>query len=181
MKYVINEEQTLSNIADAIRTKTGSTSPIAIQDIPQAIIDIDIGGSGGTHEVNFTLDDFSIVTGSLGEYGSYNNPFAQIPNSEDETVVAKYDEVIEYFSAGYQVQINILDENNNKTYSGMVTDIFDYDSEIRYMGVVNWNSIECGVEGAGFVAMIHIIDSLDVHINYPFIATKGYVFSYEGT
>lgn len=60
-KYVI-DSSTLTSIADAVRTKGGTTAPIVVSDIPTAIANLPSGGGGG-----LTAEDLTF-SGDLGEY-----------------------------------------------------------------------------------------------------------------
>jgi hypothetical protein len=51
-----------TNIANAIRAKTGSTEPIIAEDFPSAIEAIPIGGSGGE---NINLDEEMVAQDAL--------------------------------------------------------------------------------------------------------------------
>lgn len=60
-KYVI-DSSTLTSIADAVRTKGGTTDPIVVSDIPTAIANIPSGGGGG-----LTAEDLTF-SGNLTPY-----------------------------------------------------------------------------------------------------------------
>ena len=53
-KYVI-DSSTLTSIADAVRTKGGTTEPIVVSDIPTAITNLPSGGGGDLPEEAFVL------------------------------------------------------------------------------------------------------------------------------
>ena len=53
-KYVI-DSSTLTSIADAVRTKGGTTEPIVVSDIPTAIANIPSGGGGDLPEEAFVI------------------------------------------------------------------------------------------------------------------------------
>ena len=53
-KYVI-DSSTLTSIADAVRTKGGTTEPIVVSDIPTAITNLPSGGGGDLPEKAFTI------------------------------------------------------------------------------------------------------------------------------
>ena len=53
-KYVI-DSSTLTSIADAVRTKGGTTDPIVVSDIPTAITNLPSGGGGDLPEEAFTI------------------------------------------------------------------------------------------------------------------------------
>ena len=53
-KYVI-DSSTLTSIADAVRTKGGTTDPIVVSDIPTAITNLPSGGGGDLPEEAFVL------------------------------------------------------------------------------------------------------------------------------
>ena len=53
-KYVI-DSSTLTSIADAVRTKGGTTDPIVVSDIPTAIANIPSGGGGDLPEEAFVI------------------------------------------------------------------------------------------------------------------------------
>ena len=53
-KYVI-DSSTLTSIADAVRTKGGTTDPIVVSDIPTAIANLPSGGGGDIPEEAFTI------------------------------------------------------------------------------------------------------------------------------
>ena len=53
-KYVI-DSSTLTSIADAVRTKGGTTEPIVVSDIPTAITNLPSGGGGDLPEEAFVI------------------------------------------------------------------------------------------------------------------------------
>ena len=53
-KYVI-DSSTLTSIADAVRTKGGTTDPIVVSDIPTAITNLPSGGGGDLPEEAFVI------------------------------------------------------------------------------------------------------------------------------
>lgn len=184
MKYMVNPKPSIDNIGNAIREKLNTSTTYTIDQMPDAIRSIGGSGessSGGTHTVNFSLEtDYNGDGGSIDEYGFYYNPF--ISAQDSETAIAKFDEVIEYFAAGYQVEISLYDHYANQTHYGVVTQIFDHsDSPGIYTCIDSWNSKEYEVSGEGFIAMIHLTNGAGSYINFPLVATKGMVVGRGGT
>ena len=184
MKYMINPKSSIDSIGEAIREKLNTNTQYTIEQMPEAIRSINDnsgGSSGGTHTVNFSLEtDYNENSGSIDEYGLSYNPF--ISAQDSETAIAKFDEVIEYFAAGYQVKISLYNHHENQTHYGVVTQIFDHsDSPGIYKCIDSWNSKEYEVSGEGFIAMIHLTDGAGRYINFPLVATKGMVVERGGT
>lgn len=78
-KYVI-DSSTLTSIADAVRTKGGTTDPIVVSDIPTAITNLPSGGEpviteltvtqNGTYTASDGVDGYSPVTVNVPQDGS---------------------------------------------------------------------------------------------------------------
>lgn len=78
-KYVI-DSSTLTSIADAVRTKGGTTDPIVVSDIPTAIANLPSGGNpviteltvtqNGTYTASDGVDGYSPVTVNVPQDGS---------------------------------------------------------------------------------------------------------------
>lgn len=78
-KYVI-DSSTLTSIADAVRTKGGTTEPIVVSDIPTAITNIPSGGDpviteltvtqNGTYTASDGVDGYSPITVNVPQDGS---------------------------------------------------------------------------------------------------------------
>ena len=78
-KYVI-DSSTLTSIADAVRTKGGTTEPIVVSDIPAAITNLPSGGEpviteltvtqNGTYTASDGVDGYSPVTVNVPQDGS---------------------------------------------------------------------------------------------------------------
>ena len=78
-KYVI-DSSTLTSIADAVRTKGGTTEPIVVSDIPTAIANLPSGGEpviteltvtqNGTYTASDGVDGYSPVTVNVPQDGS---------------------------------------------------------------------------------------------------------------
>lgn len=115
--YSINPEQDIIAIADAIRSKNGSSNTYKVNEMPEAIRRIG-GESGGTVEAHvmtfdFTQDDLDYTI---------NYPDATTgDNSEnfDSFYISAqhFNEIIEYYSAGYRVEIQPNSNNNSLKYT----------------------------------------------------------------
>lgn len=57
MRYLLNKESSIKAIANAIRSKTGSTDNLTVANMPEAISNISGGGSGNLLSIN--IDDYS--------------------------------------------------------------------------------------------------------------------------
>lgn len=78
-KYII-DSSTLTSIADAVRTKGGTTDPIVVSDIPTAITNIPSGGNpviteltvtqNGTYTASDGVDGYSPITVNVPQDGS---------------------------------------------------------------------------------------------------------------
>ena len=64
-KYVI-DSSTLTSIADAVRTKGGTTEPIVVSDIPTAITNLPSGGGGDLPE------EALVISGDCNYRFAYN-------------------------------------------------------------------------------------------------------------
>lgn len=182
MKYVLNKESTITSIINAVEEKSGEED-VSIKDVANIIANLPSGG-GGVHEINCTTDDFYFHIGGINRDGYMCNPIAILPDptaENYETVLALYNEVIEYVAAGYQVQLNITDNYDDTTVTGTVIDIFDYDSEVTYLTRNYWADDQNGIMGAGFIATIISTDYSNNTISFPLLVTKGTVSSHGGT
>lgn len=117
MRYVVNTEASITAIADAIRAQTGSSEEMTVAEMPTEIASI---SGGGVHTVNVngndcSFHDFDPTNGGLGSF--------QASSSQ----ASVFNEIIEYFAAGYQVVINLT--YNNKTYDCFVFDIYNHEDD----------------------------------------------------
>lgn len=162
MVYVISTEQSITDIADAIRDKTGSSDPISIPDMPYAIESI---SGGGVYEVNINGNNCSYHTMILDSYGDFKE-------SGDQG----FDEVLEAFASGYQVVVHLT--YANQTYDCVVADIFDFDEQADFFypegGVTRFT-------GAGFLALSRNIDQYGGYniIVMSFFCNEAVVSSYH--
>lgn len=112
-KYVI-DSSTLTSIADAVRTKGGTTDPIVVSDIPTAIANIPSGGGDLFTKEDFT---FSGDLNSFNDGGSMDSLLTKAKNAnllsfKDVTILnnsfgnSKFDfEGVEMHLAGDQVSM----------------------------------------------------------------------------
>lgn len=166
MVYVISTEQSITDIADAIRDKTGSSDPISIPDMPTAIESI---SGGGVYEVN--------INGNNCSYHEIETNWNDVPIYGDfkENGDQNFDEVIEAFASGYQVIVHLT--YNNHTYDGVVWDVFDHSTLTEYYypegGITRFT-------GAGFLAGCKISDnSAKDLLTLSFFCNEAVVSSYH--
>ena len=76
-KYVI-DSSTLTSIADAVRTKGGTTDPIVVSDIPTAIANIPSGGGGDLPEEAFTISGDCEYLNYNGHWDWFFNKYGNI-------------------------------------------------------------------------------------------------------
>ncbi len=142
MRYVVNNEQSIIDIADAIREKLEIQDPISIPDMPDYIESI---GGGGVYEVNINGNNCSFHNmDDTGKYGDFKENGDQ-----------GFDGVLEAYASGYQVIVHLT--YANQTYDCVVSDIFDFDtgSDFYYPdgGITRFSS------GTGFMALCRKLDS----------------------
>ena len=102
MKYVVNSEQSIIDIADAIRAKTGSQDSLTVADMPSAITSI-TGGGGSAMTKTYT---FSLENEIETQMGSFDVWSTCIATPTDNATKAKMQELIEYDAAGYDITVN---------------------------------------------------------------------------
>ena len=122
-KYVI-DSSTLTSIADAVRTKGGTTEPIVVCDIPTAITNLPSGGGGDLPEEAF------VISGDC-EYLNYNGHWDWFFNKYGNKILLQPTAVtswmknsgIENFQANAEVKTNAFFcyMNNLKIVSGKIT------------------------------------------------------------
>lgn len=109
-KYVIYPEQSIKDISEAIKEKRGIASDrnFTVSQMPAAIRAINSGGgssSGGAHRMTFDIfTDYSNLSGDERDCDG-----SHVFISEEH-----YNEILEYYAAGYQV---IITSSNNGAYA----------------------------------------------------------------
>lgn len=122
MKLLVNSEQAITNIANAIRSKTGSTAQMTVKDMPTAIANISAGGTVTTNvEVTDSYSDCMYVT------------------------PATFDAIVEYCASGLHVKLNYVngtgDPSYDHTYDGIDWYVADVIPDYRVQSGYSFNEM----------------------------------------
>lgn len=153
MKLLVNSEQAITNIANAIRSKTGSTAQMTVKDMPTAIANI---SSGGTVAVDTTFKYIS---------GFYDTSASTITASS-------YDRIIEYLASGLKVTLNYINGTGDSSYD----DYFDNALNIYAVDIIPDYHIQSGysyTEMAGIIVLVHFRYSTRDGLSYMILQRES--------
>lgn len=97
MKYMVNSKPSIDNIGNAIREKLNTSTTYTIDQMPDAIRSIETGSSGGSGQIH-TINNVSII-----RLEDCYEP------ALDQNL---FNEIVEYYAAGYQVLLNFATLDN---------------------------------------------------------------------
>ena len=173
-KYVI-DSSTLTSIADAVRTKGGTTDPIVVSDIPTAITNLPSGGGGDLPEEAFT------ISGNCS-YRFANNGWNWFIEKFGDKITTEKISSAQYMFPNVSLEKIPFDINLSTSGNINIDNIF-YNSNIKTLPYIN-GKIQNAAHLFDYCKYLNSIpEDWAEHIDWSYFqsytySTRGYIFQY---